>query len=414
MESDSSTWKLILFIICLVSSGFFSSAETSLMSLSKIKIKHMKEEGIKGAETVYILLKNPSKLLSAILVGNNIVNIGASALATSLAIDYLGDKGVGIATGLVTLLVLIFGEITPKALANIYAEKYSLIISKPIYYLTVILSPITAIFTSISNFFIKLFGGENNNKILITEDEIKTMVDVSHQEGILEVDEKEMIHNVFEFNDTVVKEIFKPRTDMVVIDKNLSLKEIIEVFKREQFSRIPVYEEKVDNIIGILNIKDLIFIDDIKSNFDINKYLRPVFFTYEYKKIDELFSEMKKKRATIGIVVGEYGGVSGLITMEDLIEEIVGDIEDEYDEIQEDIHIVKENEYIVYGSTPIEDLNELIGFDIESEDFDSIGGFIIGLHGGFPEVGSTIKYRNLEFNILEIDNCRIKKIKITK
>lgn len=412
MEYDSSSWQLIVFIICLIGSAFFSSSETALMGLSRIRVRHMVEEGVKGAKTIEKLVQNQGKMLSVILIGNNIVNIGASALATSLSMKYFGSKGVGIATGIVTLLVLIFGEITPKALANMHSEKFSLIIAKPIYILSIVLSPITVIFEVITNYFIKALGGKIADSALITEEEIKTMVDVSHEEGNLEVDEREMIHNVFEFNDTVVKEVFKPRIDMVAIDKSSSFEEIVNIFKKERFSRMPVYDEKVDNLIGILNIKDLFFLNTAEEPFDINRYLRTPFFTYKYKKIDELFSEMKKARATIAIVMDEYGGVSGLVTIEDLIEEIVGDIEDEYDEGQEEIKVINDNEYIVEGSTQIETLNALIRASIESDEFDSIGGYIIGLLGGFPKIGAIVKSGNIEFTILEIENCRIKKMKV--
>lgn len=413
LESDS-TWQLVILAILLGFSAFFSASETALMSLSKIRIRHMVDENVKGAKLVSKLVENPGKLLSAILIGNNVVNIGASALATSIAISLFKDKGVGISTAVMTVLVLIFGEITPKSLAARNSEKFSLVIAKPIYLITIVLKPISMIFTFITNAIGKVFGSKvEMGKPYITEEELKTIVDVSHEEGVLEVEEKQMIYNVFEFGDSQVKDVMVPRTDMVAIQSDASYEDLVEVFKKEQFSRIPVYKDTTDNIIGILHIKNVLFIDIDRENFDITKYMVKPYFTYEYKPTAELFSEMRKKRIAMTVVMDEYGGTAGLITMEDLVEEIVGDIEDEYDEEpHEEIEVIKEDEYIVDGSTKIDVVNEMIGTNIESEDFDSIGGYVIGEIGGFPEKGETIECGNIKFIIEDIDKNRIKKLKI--
>ncbi|MDH8676537.1 hemolysin family protein [Fusibacter bizertensis] len=412
MEAGAS-WQIILLAVLIGMSAFFSASETALMSLSKIRIRHLVDEKVRGAEAVSKLVENPNKLLGSILVGNNVVNIGASALATSLAIHYLGNAGVGIATGIMTLLVLIFGEITPKSLATQHSEFISLKIAGIINFFVVIFNPIVFLLLFFTNGLIRLLGGKpGRTQPFITEDELKTMVTVSHEEGVLEVEEKQMIYNVFEFGDSQVKDVMTPRTDMVALEINSSYEKIIETFRSEQFSRIPIYQETTDNIIGILYIKDLIFKTSENKSFDIHDYTREPYFTFEFKKTTELFKELRAKRIPMAIVLDEYGGTAGIVTVEDLIEEIVGDIRDEYDDHEQDIEVVKEDEYIVEGSTRIDELNELIGVKIESEDFDTIGGFIVGEFGYIPEVDESIEYEGIRFVIEEVDRNRIEKLRI--
>lgn len=407
------TWQIVLLITLLLLSCFFSASETALMSLSKIRIKHMVEERIKGADKIAKLLENPNKLLSSILVGNNLVNIGASSLATSIAIDIAGSEGVAIATGIMTMLVLIFGEITPKTLAVQNSEKIALLVASPITFIVIIFKPIVIIFNYISAPIIKLLGGQANGKQpYITQEELKTMVDVSEEEGVLEVEEKEMIYNVFEFGDLQVKDVMVQRVDIVALDVESTYQEVMEVVKEEQFSRTPIYRETIDDIVGILNVKDLLLLDNV-DDFSIERIMREPYYTYEFKKIMDLFRDMQKERAYMAVVLDEYGGTVGIVTMEDLVEEIVGEIEDEYDDEEDkDIEVVKEDEYIVTGSIRIDDLNDLIGTSMESEEFDSIGGFIIGQIGTFPDVGQEVTYENIRFKIEEVDKNRIMKVRI--
>lgn len=406
-------WQVIALVVCLVLSAFFSASETALMSLSKIRIRNMVDENIAGAYTIQKLVENPSKLLGAILVGNNIVNIGASALATLLAIKYFGDTGVGIATGIMTILVLIFGEITPKSLASQNSEKISLKVVRLLSSIVTILSPVTTVLVYITNAIIKLFGGRvNDHQSFITEEELKTMINVGHEEGVLEGEEKKMIHNVFEFGDSRVADVMTPRIDIVAVELHSSYDEIISVFKEERFSRLPVYEDRIDNIVGVLYLKDLIFFDAGKGVFDITRYMRDPYFTFELKLVTQLFNEMRDKRIPMSIVIDEYGGTAGIITMEDLVEEIVGDIQDEYDEQHNEIEIIKEDEYIVCGVAKIDLVNEMIGVNIESEHFDSIGGFVTGLFGRFPKKGEQIEYNNIKFIVESVDKNRIEKLRM--
>ncbi|MFN1864229.1 hemolysin family protein [Clostridioides difficile] len=411
MESPNNLIQIIFLIVLLIGSAFFSASETALMSLSKIRIRYMQDEGVKGAKLVSSLIENPNKLLSSILVGNNVVNIAATSISTSLFIGLMGEKGVALATAVMTVLVLIFGEITPKTIAANNSEKVSLLVSKPIKAIIFILRPIVWIFNIITNIIFKLFGITNKGaKSFITEEELKTMVNVSHEEGVLEMEEREIINNVFEFGDMQAKNAMVQRIDMVAIDMEDSYDEIIQVFKTEKLSRMPVYEETIDDIVGILNIKDIIFLSDEEiESFDIKNYMREPFFTYEFKKITQLLEEMKLEKSQMAIVVDEYGGTSGLLTIEDLVEVIVGDIEDEYDEEEDEIQVIKEDEYIVDGSTKIGDVNELIGVNLESEEFDSIGGFIIGHLSRLPEENEVIEVDNIRFCIESIEKNRIKK-----
>ncbi len=384
------------------------------MSLSKIRIRYMKEDGVKGAKLVSELIENPNKLLSSILVGNNVVNIAATSISTSLFISLMGAQGVPIATAVMTVLVLIFGEITPKTIAANNSEKIAILVSRPIKLIIFLLTPVVWIFNIITNVIFKIFGIKSKGtQPYITEEELKAMVNVSHEEGVLQIEERQIINNVFQFGDMQAKEAMVQRLDMVAIDCEDSYDQIIQMFKDEKLSRMPVYNDSIDDIIGILNIKDVIFLTDEEiANFNIKDYIREPFFTYEFKKITQLLEEMKIEKSQMTIVVDEYGGTAGLITIEDLVEVIVGDIEDEFDEEEQDIIVIKEDEYIVEGSIKITDVNELIGVKLESEEFDSIGGFIIGHLRRLPEENEVIEVDNIKFCIESLDKNRIKKIRI--
>lgn len=411
--APGSTWQLIFLIILIFASAFFSSSETALMSLSKLKIRHMVSENRKGAKRIEKLSEDPSKLLGTILVGNNIANIASSSIATALIMNELGPKYLPLATIIMTIVVLIFGEITPKTLAAQSSEKVSILVAPLINFLSIIFNPIVVITTYIANILIRLLGGRPDaEKPIITEDELKTIVDVSEEEGILELEEREIIKNVVEFGDLFVKDIMVQRIDIVSLSINSSYEDVINIIRAEQLSRIPIYNESIDDIVGILNIKDIL-ISDYKPGDSLEPYIREPIYTYEYKKTLDLFKEMNKNRHHMVVVLDEYGGTAGLITIEDILEEIVGEIEDEYDD--EEIHIeqLSENEYIVDGSIRLEDINDLVGLNLESDDFDSIGGFIINQLGSFPVLGEEIVYEDRKFTIHEVDKNRIKKVKIT-
>ncbi|MDO5517550.1 MAG: hemolysin family protein [Clostridium sp.] len=409
----SYTWQIIVLIVLIAMSSFFSMSETALMSISKIRLRHMVEEEVPGAKLVDKLLEDPNKLLGAILIGNNIVNIGASSLATILATNIFGSSGVGIATGVMTVLVLIFGEITPKSIAKQKSEAVALKVARIIKYTVFIFKPFINIFTAISSLFIRLFGGDPDQaEPFITEEELKTMVDVSEEEGVLENVEKEMIFNVFDFADQQVKDIMVQRVDVVSVDEEATYDEIMEVIKSEQFSRIPIYNQTIDNIIGILNVKDLAMVENPRENFDLKKYIREPYYTFEFKKIVELFKEMKKTRNHIAVVLDEYGGTVGIVTIEDLIEEIVGEIEDEYDEDKSSVEVISDNEYVFDGSVRLHDISDIIGVNMDSEEFDSVGGLMIGELGRMPEKDEEVIIGNIKLVAEDIEKNRILKVRM--
>ncbi len=411
---DDTTMQLLILFFLLIMSAVFSASETSLVSLSKIRLRNMIEEKIKGANVLEKIMKSPKNLITTILIGNNLVNIAASSITTKLSIQFAGDSAYALAvsTAVTTVLILIFGEITPKTLAAQNSEKVALFVAKFVDFCIIIFKPIVFVLNKITTFLIKIVGGDTEKETpLITESEFKTLVKVSEEEGVIEVEEKKMIDNVFSFGDTRASDVMTPRTDMVAVSVDVSFDEICEIFLSENFTRIPVYRDSTDNIEGIIHLKDLAF-RNISGDFDITKYIREVYFTYESKPISELFHEMRSKRIPIAIVIDEYGGTSGIVSLEDLIEEIVGEIDDEYDDINTEIEVVKEDEYIVLGTIRIENLNDLIGVNLESGDFDTIGGYIMELIGRIPNEGEIIQDRNIKFVIETIDKNRIEKVRI--
>ena len=404
-------WMVVVLLVLICFSAFFSASETALTSLSKIRLRNMLDDKVKNADAVAKATSNPARLLSTILIGNNFVNIFASSIATAIAMSIDPVRGAGVATVIMTVVVLIFGEITPKTLASQNSEKISLRFARPINVIVVLLKPLVTVMNIITGAILKLFGADSSkNAPLITEAELKTMVDVSHEEGVIEKDKREMINNVFDFGESKAKDVMTPRTDIEAVKSDISRDDLIRFFKDERFSRAPVYGEDIDDIIGIVYFKDVVFSDE--KDFDIKKYMREPFFTYESKSTSDLFKIMRTKRIPVAIVLDEYGGTSGLVTLEDLVEEIVGEISDEYDEDEDDIEVVKEDEYIIDGSTHIDDVNEMIGTNIESEDFDTIGGFVIGVLGRFPQKGEKVEYDGIKFVIEEIDKNRIEKLRI--
>lgn len=405
--------QILILIVLLTLSAFFSSSETALTTVNRIRIRTLIEEGNKKAITLGRVIENSGKMLSAILIGNNIVNISASSIATILATKLLGDAGAGIATGVLTLLVLIFGEITPKTLATIHAEKIALHVAGIIYSLMTVLTPIIFIVNKLSmGLLILLRVNPNARENTMTESELRTIVDVSHEEGIIESEERRIINNVFDFGDARAKDVMIPRIDMTFASIDYTYEELLEIFREYRFTRIPVYEESTDNVIGIINMKDLLLYQQ-DTSFRIQDYLREPYYTYEYKKLSELMVEMRKASVNIVIVLDEYGATAGLITLEDLLEEIVGDIKDEYDEDEEeDFTMLTENEYLVDGQIKLDDINELLNSHIHSEDYDSLGGHIMEVLDRLPQVGDSITEDNFTFVVETLDKNRIDKIHI--
>ena len=379
MDTDG-VMQLIALIILVLLSAFFSSAETSLTTVNRVRLKTLAEEGNRRAKTALEVLDKYGKMLSAILIGNNIVNLSASALATTLAIHI--HFTVGIATAILTVVILIFGEIVPKNMAMINSEKMALLYASMISGLMKLLTPLIFVIDSLAKGIMKLFRVDADKKTAMTENELRTYVEVGHEDGVIESEEREMIYNVFDFGDAVAKDVMIPRIDMVTVDKEATYEEVMEVFKDCMYTRIPVFEEDKDNIIGLINIKDFILVED-KAKFKISDILRQAYYTYEFKKTADLLVEMRQKCFNVAFVLNEYGGTAGMITLEDLLEEIVGEIRDEYDSDEEQlIQKMQDRTYLVEGSMKLSDINDELGTDLQSEDYDSIGGLIIECAGG--------------------------------
>ena len=405
---QGSIFKIGILVVLIGLSGLFSASETALMSINKIKLKKLEDS--RRSRALKDLMSNTSKLLSTILFGNNLVNIYASSLTTSLAIVLWGNESVALVTIVLTIVILIFGEIIPKTLAKKNAEKFSLSVALIIKWLSIILTPIVFLLEKISNLFVKITGGNVDEDDSVTEEEIKDIIEVGSVEGALEEEEKQMIYNVFEFGDMKAKDVMTHRTDIVAVEKDATYEEIMEAFLEEQFSRIPVYDESKDNIIGVLHVKDFVFKNINKENFNMKNVMKEPYFTYKYASVSDLFNDMRKERAAMAFVMNEYGGLDGIVTMEDLIEEIVGDIEDEFDDEEVKIEKINDNEYIVDGDMELDELLEECNIDILSnvvdEEYfsDTIGGLVMEILGGIPK----------EKVIIEVGNYKIKVEKATR
>lgn len=380
----SGVIQLVILFILIVLSAFFSSAETALSTVNRVRMRTLEEEGNKRAAKVNKILDNYSKMLSTILIGNNIVNLSASSLATSLAISV--NLAVGIATGILTIVVLLGGEIVPKTWARLSSEKLSLAYSGTIYFLMQILTPVIFIVDKLSSGLLRLLHIDPNKKAsAMTESELKTYVEVSHEDGVIESDERQMIFNLFDYSDALAKDVMIPRINMVTVSVDATYDDVLKVFRDSMYTRIPVYREDKDNIIGLINIKDFILTEN-KDAFSVETNIRKGHYTYEYKKVADLMSEMREKSTNVTFVLNEYGATVGMITVEDLLEEIVGEIRDEYDSDEEELIQQKEDgSYLIEGSMKLDDINDALGTELESEDYDSIGGILIEYLDRLPE-----------------------------
>lgn len=413
--------QLVIILALVGLSAFFSSAETALSTVNRVRLKTLADEGKTAAANVLKILDHYSKMLSTILIGNNIVNLTASSLTTILATKTFGSYAVGIATGVLTLTILLFGEIIPKNTAMLYAEKISMTYSGIILALMKLFTPIVFIVDKLSIGISLLLHIDTSKKgSLMTENELKTYVDVSHEDGVIESEEREMIYNVFDFSDAVAKDIMIPRIDMVSVNQNMTYDEVLSVFKEYMYTRLPVYEDDKDNVIGLINIKDFILLREQenspeKENFQIKNIMREAYYTYEYKKTADLMIEMREITANVAFVLNEYGATVGMITLEDLLEEIVGEIRDEYDADEEElIQQIEDNIYLVEGSMKLDDINDALDTSLDSEDYDSIGGLIIECLDRLPEDGETIVTESgITLQVKGISHNRISKVLMT-
>ncbi len=412
MESDLLI-KLLIILVLLTLSAFFSSAETALTTVSRLRVMTLAQEGNSTANTLLKIIDQKPKMLSAILIGNNIVNISVSSLTTLIVTELFGNFAVSIATAILTILILIFGEIAPKTLATQYNEKIAFLYAPVIYGLMWILTPVIVLINTLSSLVIRLFSrNDQNKKSTYTENELKTIVNVSHQEGVIESEERNMLQNVFDFGDRQAKDVMIPRVDMCSVDVNASYEELLQIFRANRYTRFPVFEQTTDNIIGIINVKDILLYKQGDS-FQIRNFLRQPYFTYEYKKLSDLMLEMKKASVNITIVLDEYGAATGLITLEDLIEEIVGEIRDEYDYDEEDIlQSVNDHEYQVEAQMNLEDFNDKLGTHLTSEEYDSLGGFILEQLDRIAKKGDMVKTDEVTLIVDSTERNRIESVHV--
>lgn len=414
METFPSVMILACFFL-LICSAIASSIETAVSSSSKVKLQSLADNGNKRAEAALKLKEIQQKVISAALIMNNVVNVSLSTVATLLFTRYFGNIPIAILTGILTFILLIYGEIMPKSLATKYPEEYFVFFVDLINLFTIILTPIIKILNFITNIFLKPFHTNvESMENIVTEEELKTMVNISHEEGVIESEEKEIIHNVFEFGELTLKDIMIPRVDMVVVDIDASYDELLKLFTEERYTRVPVYEETVDKVVGIVILKDFFMYNKDKSNFKIKDIMREAYFLYENKKVMDTLTEMQKTSNNFVIVLDEYGSTAGMVTIEDILEEIVGDIKDEFDEDEEkEIVEVKKNEYLIEGAVKIDDINEKLGTNLQNDEFDSIGGLIVSSIGNVPTVGEEVEYEGYKLKVVEMDNNRISKVLLT-
>jgi putative hemolysin len=419
--SGTETAYVILLIICFLLSAFFSGSETAFISFQRIRLEQLRNSGVRGADRVARLVERPEKLLSVILLGNNLVNTAAAALATALALRYWPEQGVLIATTSVAVFLLIFSETTPKTIASHHSERLSLTFARPIGWLSWLLTPFVAVLSWIASgsswFVSRLTGGRAVPQSLVTDEEIRTMISVGHREGTVEESEAEMLHNVFEFGDNPVREVMIPRPEVVSIEEGSTVKDFYGLYAESPLSRFPVYRENMDSVVGILSIKDVLMAQAkgmIEEESEIDELVRPAYFTPETKKINELFGEMKERNYRMAVVVDEFGGTAGIVSISRLMEEVVGPVGDELAAVEKEYEVINAYTFQVDGGMRIEEANEEMGLELPEGDYETVAGFVLELLGRIPGEGEQLRYKGLKVVMTEMRGQKIEKVQFTK
>ena len=408
---------LVLFVICLLLAAFFSASETSFIALQRIRLEHLVKNNVKGARRVARMIERPEKLLSTILLGSNFVSVAAAALGTMVAVSLWGERGVLIATIAVTILLLIFAETTPKTIATRHAERLSLILARPIEWLSWLLAPFVIALSWIASGFTKLVGGKPVPRSLASPEEIRTMISVGHKEGTVEEAEAEMLHKVFEFGDRPVREVMVPRLEVVSIEQGSKIADFLALYAESPLSRFPVYQENMDNVVGILSVKDVLMAQakgSITDESTIDDLVRPAYFAPETKRINELFAEMRDENYRMCVVVDEYGGTAGIVSLTRLVEEIVGPVGDELAEIEKEYEVINEYTFQIDGSMRIEEANEEMELELPEGDYETVAGFVLHLLGHIPKPNEQLRYKGLKLVITEMRGLKLEKILLTK
>jgi putative hemolysin len=409
---------LVLLLVCLVLSAFFSSSETAFISLERFRVQHLVETKVRGARRVAKMLERPERFLSTILLGNNLVNTAAAAIGTVLAVSVWGqESGVLIATFGIAFVLLIFAETMPKTFANRHAERLSLLFVRPIEVISWLFYPVVVVLSWLASRMTKLIGGTPVPQSLVSAEEIRTMITVGHKEGTVEESEADMLHAVFEFGDRPVSEVLVPRPEVVGIEKGTTLAEFLSIFSESPIARFPVYEENMDNVVGILSIKDVLMAlakGTITNESPIDELIRPAYFTPETKRISELFTEMRDKNYRMSIVVDEYGGTAGVVSLSGLMEEIVGPVGDELAAAEKEYETINEYTFQVDGGMRIEEANEQLGLGLPEGDYETVAGFVLHLLGRIPKQGQQLRYKGLKIVITKMKGLKIEEILLTK
>lgn len=418
---DPDLLSFLIIIICIIFIAVLSGSEVAFISLNRIKLRYLAEKGDKNAVIAQKIRNEHDRLFSAVILSGNLFTILATSIGTAVAITVLGeDIGIIVSTIVMTILTVIFGELAPKTFAVTHAEGIALALARPVELYIKAISPLVWVFNKLSNGLIRILGGEVRPvPQLLTEEEMKAMIKIGEEEGAIEKEEKEMLHNIFAFGDKKVTEAMVPRTEIVAIPEEAAVKDLLSLVSEQGYSRYPVFKETVDNITGVLYVKDIIrkmAVESVSPETSVKYFVRDAFYIPESKMVTALLAEMQKDKFQIAIVVDEHGGTAGLITLEDIMEEIVGGLQDEFEaiEAEKDVEILDERTFVVSGTTGIDEINELVGIEIESEEYHTIGGFLFGLFGHLPKTGEQLRYHGLKFLILEMDGKKIVKIKITK
>lgn len=409
---------LVLLVVCLIFSAFFSGSETAFISLQRVRLEHLVSTGTRGAKRVSRMIERPEKFLATVLLGNTFVNIAAAALATALALNHWPEHGVLISTVGITIVLLIFSETTPKTFAAHHTERLALLAVRPLELISWLFTPVTAVMSWIATGIGRLVGGEPVNRSLATADDIKNMISVGHKEGTVEETEAKMLSKVFDFGDRPVREITIPRPEVVAIEQGSTVADLFSLYADSPLSRFPVFEENMDNVIGILSIKDVLMAQakgEIDKNTLIDELIRPAYFTPETKLIDDLFSEMQEQNYRIAVVIDEFGGTAGIVSLSRLVEKIVGPVGDELADAEKEYEQISANAYQIDGGMRIEEINDEMGLELpESEDYETIAGFVLSRIGHIPRQGEQLRYRNVKIVITKMRAMKIEEVLLTK
>jgi putative hemolysin len=409
---------LVLIFVFLLLSAFFSSSETAFTSLQRVRVEHLVNTKVTGAKRVAKMIERPEKLLSTILLGNNFFNTAAAALATVLAVSFWGQQqGVLIATIGITIVLLIFCETTPKTIAIQHAERLSLILARPIQVISWLFTPFVVVLSWIASGFTRMLGGTPAPRSLVSKDEIRTMISVGHREGTVEEDEAEMLHKVFDFGNRPVREAMVPRPEVVCIEQGSKLADFLSLYAESPLSRFPVYQENMDNVVGILSVKDVLMAQakgTIDNQSVIDDLIRPAYFTPETKRISELFTEMRDKNYRMAVVIDEFGGTAGIVSLSRLMEEIVGPVGDELAAVEKEYEVINEYTFQIDGGMRIEEANEEMNLGLPSGEYETVAGFVLNLLGHIPKPGEQLRYKDLKLVITKMRGVKIEEILLTK